>query len=154
MTQPSKRFDVWRRLYTRFLIEPFPAAVGDSPGVSTTITPVTDADILLKVPGIVDSGLNLTASAGTFVSSTIVPLGKIWTIKALARGPSIANTQLRIVLPNAEFLNVSILSTSAEFISLNDIRIPELTNVGLLTTGDGGETAVRFQIAKEEEDVF
>jgi len=51
LTQPSKRFDIWRRLYTRFLIEPFPAE-GASPAVSTLVTPITDADELLLDRGV------------------------------------------------------------------------------------------------------
>lgn len=42
---PSRALDVWRRLYTRYTLEPGPATV--SPDVSKTIVPVTQADLLL-----------------------------------------------------------------------------------------------------------
>ena len=47
MTQPARRFELWRRLYRRFLIEPLPAQSTDQPSVLTSIQPVTDADELL-----------------------------------------------------------------------------------------------------------
>lgn len=42
---PSRALEVWRRLYTRYSLEPGPASVG--PDVSKTIVPTTNADLLL-----------------------------------------------------------------------------------------------------------
>lgn len=44
---PSKQFDVWTRLYSRYLLEPAPAA-GFGVAVAKSIVPVTQADDLLK----------------------------------------------------------------------------------------------------------
>jgi len=42
---PSRALEVWRRLYTRYTLEPGPASIG--PDVLKTIVPVTQADLLL-----------------------------------------------------------------------------------------------------------
>lgn len=78
-TIPSRALEVWRRLYTRFRLEPFPASVG--PDVSKTIIPVTQADALLtsytRVTG--DSATMGAASTNTFDVIT-VPAGERWTV--------------------------------------------------------------------------
>ena len=52
-TIPSRALAVWRRLYTRYALEPGPASVG--PDVLKTIIPVTQADLLLaRHRGVVD----------------------------------------------------------------------------------------------------
>jgi len=76
MTQPSKRFDLWRRLYDRFLIEPFPASEeGEGPAIGTTILPVTDADALLRDPDLQTSTQAQTTSAIVYYT---VPAGERW----------------------------------------------------------------------------
>ena len=151
MVQPAKRFEVWQRLYTRFGIEPFPAD-GEGPSVSTTVMPITDADALLRTTIFADSPGNLTAAAGTYRPYFTVPEGKVWILKGMSRGPSIANTQMRLVGQNP--LDITILATAAEFVSLADIRLAEGQTLGMLTTGDGGDTAILLQVVLEEEDVF
>ena len=42
---PSRALEVWRRLYTRYTLEPGPASI--APDVLKTIVPVTQADLLL-----------------------------------------------------------------------------------------------------------
>ena len=46
VTIPSRAIGVWRRLYSRYSLEPYPASV--APDVSKTIQPVTQADELLR----------------------------------------------------------------------------------------------------------
>jgi len=152
VTQPAKRFDVWRRLYTRFGIEPFPAD-GEGPAVSTTIIPVTDADILQSVTRFVGGNMNLSGAAGTFVSSNTVPDGKVWRVKGVHRDLTIA---VSLVELGTSGLNMPVtgLGTADEFQALPDIRLAEGEQVGMLTTGDGGDALVGMRTAIEEEDVF
>lgn len=75
---PSKRFEVWQRLYSRFLLEPFPAGrVG--PDVSKTITPVTQADELFKKP--VLQAIDIPSFTGLRVAHT-VPSDERWVLMA------------------------------------------------------------------------
>lgn len=59
---PSKRFDVFGRLYTRFTLEPAPAEPGSPVGVAKVIVPTTDADALLREPR---ATAGVTAVSGT-----------------------------------------------------------------------------------------
>jgi len=76
LTQPSKLFDLWRRLYDRFAIEPRPALGGDEgPSISTLIQPVTDADALLRDPELQTSRVLQTTSAVIYYT---VPADERW----------------------------------------------------------------------------
>jgi len=81
MTQPevlpSKRFEIYGRLYSRFLLEPLPA-VGSNAALSPLIIPTTDVDELLRVPQIETFVVGITSAVG-FVMAT-VPLGERWTV--------------------------------------------------------------------------
>ena len=74
---PAKQFNVWSRLYGRFLLEPGPA-VGGNAYVSPVILPVTDADRLLKTADIETSQVTVTGIA-RFVVLTVTE-GERWTI--------------------------------------------------------------------------
>lgn len=151
MTQPTKQFNIWQRLYQRFLIEPFPVD-GEGPAVSMVIQPVTDADALLRNTLLIGVNVDLTAAAGTYVNALSVTLGKIWILKGVWRDVSIANTQIRIDVNDP--MNLSIQSTAEEFVSINDMRLPEGSTLGLVTSGNAGDTAVLIRAIVEEEDVF
>jgi len=75
---PAKRFNVWSRLYNRFLLEPFPA-VGSNAYVAPVIQPVTDADRLLQALAVESSTVSVTSAIG-FVVAT-VPKGERWTVQ-------------------------------------------------------------------------
>jgi len=69
---PSRALEVWRRLYTRYTLEPGPASVG--PDVLKTIIPVTQADVLLaRHRGIVEDTTITGVGAGIVVHT--VPTG-------------------------------------------------------------------------------
>lgn len=97
-TIPSRALEVWRRLYTRYLLEPFPASV--SPDVSKTIVPVTQADDLLK-KSLAFIG-SATATATGDLELAAVPVGKRWTLDGVhvrrATGDSDAD---RVILRDA-----------------------------------------------------
>jgi len=75
---PAKRFNVWSRLYQRFLLEPLPA-VGSNAYVAPVIQPVTDADRLLQRLEVETSTVSVTSAIG-FVVAT-VPAGERWTVQ-------------------------------------------------------------------------
>lgn len=151
MTQPSKRFDVWRRLYQRFLIEPFPSD-GDV-GVSTIISPTTDADALLRTTLIAGYTLSLIGSAGTFVNAVTVPDDKLWVVKGLHRAATTAVSQVDMRLGGSGF-HFSISATAELYIPINDIRLPEGGNIGMLATADAGDSAINLLAIYEEEEMF
>jgi len=77
---PAKRFNVWSRLYNRFLLEPLPA-VGSNAYVAPVIQPVTDADRLLQALAIETSTVVVSSNIG-FVVAT-VPKGERWIIQIM-----------------------------------------------------------------------
>lgn len=79
LTIPSRALAVWRRLYTRYSLEPAPATV--SPDVSKTIVPVTQADVLLERPrSEIGAG---TATATGDLQLVEVPVGRRWTLQSV-----------------------------------------------------------------------
>ena len=68
---PSRALEVWRRLYTRYSLEPGPATVG--PDVLKTIVPVTQADLLLARHRGIET-VTAIAATGVVVVHT-VPVG-------------------------------------------------------------------------------
>lgn len=77
---PSKAFQVWQRLYLRFLLEPLPAT--ETPGVTVgkMIVPVTQADELLASYGIKSSVFTYTAGQAVQINVHTCPDDKRWTL--------------------------------------------------------------------------
>ena len=160
MTQPSKRFDIWRRLYTRFLIEPFPAE-GASPAVSTLVTPITDADELLRQP----TGFELTtqspATDATPFTVAQVPAGRRWNLQTINVTRTTGdNTFSRIIIGDDSALVSVILEiftgTNGRTLLLPSmIRMDEGDTVRVQMDGVGvAASNIRALLWLEEEDAF
>lgn len=94
-TIPSRSISLWRRLYTRFALEPGPATV--SPDVSKTIIPVTQADLLLVTPEV--RLYVFTSVNNTVVTAVTVPDQERWELYAydlFSAGGSRQADQVRI----------------------------------------------------------
>ena len=76
---PSKRFDVWQRLYQRYTLEPGPVGELSAPALSTLVVPTTSADRLLSMPDIRVSTFVVDAQETTFAVS--VPAGERWLVR-------------------------------------------------------------------------
>jgi len=156
LVQPSRLFDLWRRLYTRFQIEPFPADPEQGPGVATTIFPVTIADDLVKLPVAQSATLDIQASAGGFVLAFTVPEGKRWQILWAFRSSTTANTRIRgIFTPSDVTLFLTVVGTSNEVPrELQGFVMEQDDRIGLETTGNAADSAVTIQLYVLEEDAF
>jgi len=93
---PSRALDVWRRLYTRFSLEPGPASI--APDVLKTIVPVTNVDVLLQVVAPFNVTLDLDVTAGTHVVAYTVPQGRRSTFTYARRGGSTGSTHIAAVI--------------------------------------------------------
>lgn len=78
---PSKRYDVWSRLYSRYKLEPFPSEGGSAASVAAIVQPVTQADELLKARQIAVETISVTGTG--IVTAHTVPKGERWTLRAL-----------------------------------------------------------------------
>jgi len=151
---PSKQFDVWRRLYARYILEPFPVQNGGMPDVFKTITPVTQADDLLRVPRTLSSAEDISASAGTYTVYQTVPAGKRWRISMVERGATTGASRVRFRAKVGDPLVALQLGVTAGLVLICDLTLDELADIGLDTTGDAGDTARFLGIHLLEEDAF
>lgn len=150
-TIPSRALDVWRRLYTRFALEPYPASVG--PDVLKTIVPVTDADVLLRTPAGQQADGDLTGSAGTYVAYFTVPTGRRWTLKMFLRVATTA-ASLVVVSVGGVAIGVSLSSTSTEVQHGISLTLDQGDSIGMLASGNAGDSSRSLEILYDEEDAF
>jgi len=150
---PSRALDVWRRLYTRFALEPFPASVG--PDVLKTIVPVTQADELLKtvIPTVGTLDLN---TVGHVVLYT-VPQGKRATLVSFNQEAiTTGSANLQVVL-GGNVLELSPTSVGPNFFGeyqSQPILMDAGDTVGVGGTNNAGDTTRRFSCLVLEEDTF
>ena len=125
---PSRALEVWRRLYTRYALEPGPASV--SPDVLKTIIPVTQADLLLaRHRGLVEdteltgTGLGVvvhTVPQGirrTFVTMRFSRLsGGTWTIDMISLNDVSEGAEVSLI-PQAASDNVFAAAWSAPIVA-------------------------------------
>lgn len=152
MVQPSRIFELWTRLYRRFLIEPFPAD-GAGPSVSTTIQPTTDADELLSESLADSQNADLSASAGSGVPIYTVPAGKRWTLKHAFREATIANSRIYMFMQGGT-IYLTALGTAEQAVDLSNIKLRDGEGVGMFTTGNGADTAIFLMLVYEETDAY
>lgn len=82
---PSKEFELWRRLYGRFMLEPYPTD-GSIAFVSSVIQPVTQIDELARSIVLQVGTVSITAD-GTFYGLT-VPAEERWRVRSISIGQS------------------------------------------------------------------
>lgn len=80
MLIPSKAFDLWRRLYTRFVLEP-PPLEASTAALEGTVQPVTAVDVLLQVHKAVTETTPYVATGALEVLT--VPTGKRWLLHSV-----------------------------------------------------------------------
>lgn len=154
-TIPSRRFDAFSRLYSRYLLDPGPVEAGVGPGVLTTVIPVTQLDELLAEPGIRTATLALEASAGTLVEGLTVPRGRRWKVKLMTLANTAAVTRMQIRdVSRAQSVSVDTNGTSLHVVDGVEYILDELDFIGALTTGNVGDTAIIIAAYVEESDAF
>lgn len=146
---PSRALEIWRRLYTRFSLEPGPASIG--PDVSKTILPITDVSELLRRPRVATGTADLSPAAGTYVPVHTVPAGARWTITAYFVGGSTTAASIQVSVNGT---NVTIRAGSAAEDRQGEWVLDENDSIGLVTNADAGDTAILLDIHFREEDSF
>lgn len=154
ITIPSRSLDVWRRLYTRFTLEPEPASV--SPDVSKTIVPITNVDVLLQVVVPFNVTLDLDITLGLHVVGYTAPAGKRATILYARRGASTGNTTMEIVVGGVTLI-LSPLGTPEAFLG-STVALPLVIDqgdtFGMFATDDVNDGGISFRGLVLEEDSF
>lgn len=151
---PSKRFDVWRRLYSRFLLEPEPL-VGSRAAVSTVIQPITDVDTVVSESSIRRAGFDLTGASGTFKGFT-VPAGERWRPGLLHREGTTGNTHLQAELLDEDsalaVITISPNVTSEQFADVRGLILDEGERIGFVNSGNAGDGSRVLEIELQIEE--
>jgi len=124
-----------------------------------SIQPVTSVDDLFRTTKQGRTEKNLTPAAGTYVPYFTVPQGKRWTLISMWRQGSAGGTSVNITpyngATNTEFSPYGTGSAAAgESYDGRRLRIEEYGSIGMLTTANGADGAVRFCLFYEEEDAY
>ena len=158
---PSKRFEVWSRLYGRFLLEPWPAEGGSKAAVSAVIQPVTQADELVKRSTVVQGSGQFTASSAEQNVVYTVPAGVRQRVYAYAIERSQGdNTWRRLSLRDISANLFLLIHDGTGFVDLAfPGSTPLVMDAGddvLVTSETAGilESAFRWTAWVDEEDVF
>jgi len=145
------QFNIWERLRSRFRLEPILPLVLKTLG--DEIIPVTNVDDLLLSPTSQTASLNLTATAGSYVSAFTVPAGERWHLRWAWHLVSVAATQMGFV--NAAVnIRISTNEIAEQSVNLGDaLVLEEGDTMGMFTSGDAGDTSITFRIHYSVEDV-
>ena len=154
---PSRALEVWRRLYTRYTLEPGPATVG--PDVLKTIVPVTQADQLLArhrgvvvdttVTGTIDH-LVATVPLGirrAFVTLLIQRITGTWTFDTVSLTDVSEGANVRIA-PQAQTDNFQLDPQSAP------IEVEEGDEVHINVDSHSVNGTCRLAVWVIDQDIF
>ncbi len=146
MVLKSRRFDVFRRLGVKLLIED-EQAKGFPPVVARLITPVIDVSNLLLSEDALFANGNLSAGAGATVIYHTVPVGERWHLRWFVREVTVAATRVLITKVIANLtISITALQTPEQFGTFEGIILDENDSVGCVTTGDAGDVSISLII--------
>lgn len=148
-TIPSRALEIWRRLYTRFSLEPGPASV--VPDVSKTIWPVTVVDAALLRSESESKALDLSVASGTFVVARTVPDGQAWTLTSIGLKSSVAGCSAAVRIDGV-VVEFSDRATAANFVTLRH-RLAAGDEIGATAGASGSDNARLLMASWEAEDV-
>ena len=153
---PSKQFDVWRRLRSRYLLEPAPP-VGSAPRVGTGIQITTDGDELLKEYRIDQSpNLDLTAASGSDVVAFTVPEDERWLLTWFNKSATVANTAMSLNPGNNLSFSLLLTPLGTGLVIEPSIKLllPPNSRINMRTTGNAGDGNAVCAVATVRETFF
>ena len=147
----SRRYDLFRRLTGKLLIEDEQASVFP-PAIDRLISPVLDVtDLLLDTIG-VQVNRDLSGTVGTYTAYHTVPEGERWFTIWVVRENTVANTHVEIEIAEGgiQFQLVAD-GTVTQFFSMAIFILDEGDSVGMLTTGNAGDTNIFVNLMYRRE---
>ena len=121
--------------------------------MTPTVQPVSDINELLTDSKISQATKDLTATAGTYVEYFLVPAGKRWKFDRYEKISTTASSQMRIYDREGVYMAIKASGTAAEYDAVT-LTMDEGWSLGLLTTGNGADSAIIFRVLYREEDAF
>ena len=155
----SLRFSLFNQLYSRYAIEPAPAADGlaPAPGVFPGLSPVIDiSDLYDLEPDF--ATIDIQAAVGTFVPAFTVPSGERWHLVHLTKPATSSATILMLVGPagTSGLTQTISLTPSGSGILLLETAIAHMKlgvgwAIGCSTTNNAGDSARVVKIIFKRE---
>lgn len=147
MTLASRRYDVFRRLGVKLLIED-EEAKGFPPLVARLIMPVVDVSSLLLSEDALFANGNLDVAAGAFIAYHTVPTGERWHMRWYNREVATGATHVEFhkIIPNLLF-QLTVNTVNAQFGSFDGIILDEGDRLGLISTDDVNDGSISLSVA-------
>jgi len=142
----SRRFDLFRRLTNKLLIEDEEASVFP-PAIDRLISPVLEVAALLIDEDALFLNGDLTGTLGNTVTYHVVPVGERWHLRWFAREVATGSSRVIIskAIANIAF-SITALATAEQFGTFEGIIIDENDSVDLTATGNGGDGSISLSI--------
>lgn len=157
---PSKRFDVWSRLYDRYSLEPNPLLKSQA-SVGLTIIPVTQADELLKQPRSFTETTEASATLNANLALATVPQGRRWglltfNVARLTGDNTFSRIQLFDASQGVTVILTEFSASTSENLRLEvPYRLDEGDLVTVLMDGAGSSASnIRLVMWLEDEAAF
>lgn len=146
----SESFEVFARLLNRYGIEP--DVIPQHPLLSRVIVPITNLDELAQDLSITSDTKDISAGSGVS-EYFVVPDGKLWKIHLIDRPATAASSSLVFTIDGT---NIKLdQQTAINFFHWpRGLPMKENTSIGMLNTGDGGDTARTLIVYYAEIDAY
>jgi len=142
-------FTIWQRIIEKFDLEE--GGLEDpAPQLDTVISPIFDIDHATRGFTRGQPALDLTASAGTYVAGLTVGANLRWRLEVIQSDAVTANSQIVINVSTVE-IPLTTLATVNQFLLNPGITLQEGDSIGMLTTGDAGDSARRIRVRYSSE---
>jgi len=138
----SRRYDLFRRLTQKLLIEDEEASV-IPPAIARLVSPVIDVSQLLIDERAIFANGDLTASAGATITYHTVPVGERWHLRWFVREIATGTTRVLIskVVDNLA-VSITALATGEQRGTFEGIKIDSGDSVDLVTSGNGADGSI------------
>jgi hypothetical protein len=139
----------------RFLLEDSPPT-GVGPRLGTVIQPITDADALLRELTADTDDVNISGTAGSWVTFKTVPAGKRWKCWMITQQATSSASQLAITMgtPGVEPVIRITESTNDLILFQGPLELDEGWSIVAATSGNGSDSGREHGIIYEEEDAY
>lgn len=151
MTLDSRRYEVFRRLTDKLLIEDAEAK-GFPPAVSRVLTPTIDVSDLLLATGALNVSLDLSGGSSSYVPYMTVPKGERWfLVWAVKEATTMAtHMELNIAKDNINF-QLFADTTTLIFFGMSIFILEEDDSIGLIETGDPADSDIFVSLLFQKE---
>jgi len=140
-------YEAWHRMYDLLQVEPGSLLVPAKPELLTAIRPTIDIFRLLEIPQTLSANLDLSGSAGTFVTAFTVPATERWVLQSVAREGTTSNARVAIRdgITNIH-VNLTVPATAEESTNGLQLTLDKNWLIGMFTNADAGDNSINLRV--------